>query len=257
MRRARRSCRLAGDHGRLGIAMLFLLSAMVFPSVAEAHVPFLESAQRSDAPGSPAVPFPAAQTLPSPTISRAIYGYLAPGVKFDAYTFTVPNPVTTEVGLIVPKRMGLQTFRPSLRIYAEGSGQTVRVPDPGAEPRTSFYEPFSIASFWNGPVTTATFKPGERYYILVDPPSTGRASGAYVLTFGGAEQFSAGDWASSIAAMPVIWLGSWASGPVRPGINVCGAALVILLVLAVWLWVRRLRRREAATAEPQEPSEKP
>jgi uncharacterized iron-regulated membrane protein len=92
---------------------------------------------------------------------------------------------------------------------------------------------------------------------LVDPPSTGRASGAYVLTFGGAEQFSAGDWASSIAAMPTIWLGSWAGGPVRPGVNVCGVMLVILAVLAVWLWVRRRQRREVTTTQPEEHTEVP
>ena len=153
--------------------------------------------------GTANVPYPQAQTLPAPTISRAVYGFLAPGTELDAYTFTVAQAVTTEVSLIVPKRLGLQSFRPSLRIYAEDSGKEQKIPDPGAEPRTSFYEPFSIASFWNGPAETVTFKPGERYYVVVEPPASGRKSGAYVLTFGGAEQFSAGDWAASIAAMPI------------------------------------------------------
>jgi hypothetical protein len=237
------------------VPALALFAALVLPAAAFAHVPFIEGAQRSDASGSQAVPYPQAQPLPSPTISRAIYGYLAPGAKFDAYTFTVSQEVTAEVSLIVPRRVGLQTFRPNLKIFAEGSGQVVNAPDPGAAPRTSFYEPFSVASFWNGPVTMTTFKPGERYYVVVLPPTTGRTSGAYVLTFGGAEQFSAGDWASSLEAMPVIWLGSWAGGPVRPGINVCGVVLVGVVGLAVWLWIRRRRRRRTdAAAEPKDPA---
>ena len=174
----------------LAVAMV-VLSMLSRPQIASAHVPFIESAQRSDEQGTENVPYPQAQTVPSPTISRAIYGYLAPTARFDAYTFTVAREVTTEVSLIVPKRAGLQTFRPSLRIYAEGSDKALTVSDPGSKPRTSFYEPFSIASFWDGPVTTATFKPGERYYAVIQPPRTGRASGAYVLTFGGAEEFSA------------------------------------------------------------------
>ena len=234
--------------GSLVIAAATLLAALTAPAAACAHVPFIESSQRSDIAGPPGVPFPQAQTLPSPTVSRAIYGFLAPDTEFDAYTFTVAREVTTEVSLIVPKRAGLQGFRPGLRIYAEGSGDTLNAPDPGAEPRTSFYEPFSAASFWNGPSITATFRPDERYYVLVEPPKTGRAHGAYVLIFGGGEEFSAADWAATGAAMPTIWLGSWAGGPVRPGANACGVALVVLAVLAIGLWVRRRRRRRAEAA---------
>jgi hypothetical protein len=230
------------------IAAATLLAVLTAPAAAYAHVPFIESSQRSDSSGPPGVPYPQAQTLPSPTVSRAIYGYLAPGARFDAYTFTVRREVTTEVSLIVPKRLGLQGFRPTLRIYAEGSGDTLNAPDPGAEPRTSFYEPFSVASFWTGPSVTATFRPDERYYVLVEPPKTGRSHGAYVLTFGGSEEFSAADWAATGAAMPVIWLGSWAGGPVRPGANACGVALVVLAVLATGLWVRRRRQRRAEAA---------
>ncbi len=234
------------------VLLAIVLGTLVLPTTALAHVPFIESAQLSDSLGTRDVPYPQAQTLPSPAISRAIYGYLAPGAKFDAYTFTVEREVTTDVALIVPKRMGLQTFRPTLRIYAEGTDKSVLVPDPGAQPRTSFYEPFSVASFWEGPSVTATFAPGERYYVVVEPPATGRTSGAYALTFGGAEQFSASDWASAAAAMPTIWLGSWAGGPVRPGINVCGVVLVVLTGVAVWLWMRRKRRRALPTEEPME-----
>jgi hypothetical protein len=238
------------------IAATALLAALMAPAAAYAHVPFIESSQRSDIAGPPGVPYPQAQTLPSPTVSRAVYGYLAPGTKFDAYTFTVAREVTTEVSLIVPKRLGLQGFRPGLRIYAEGSGDTLNAPDPGTEPRTSFYEPFSAASFWTGPSVTATFRPDERYYVLVEPPKTGRSHGAYVLTFGGSEEFSAADWAATGAAMPTIWLGSWAGGPVRPGANACGVALAVLAALAIGLWVRRRRRRgaeAAASAEPDTP----
>jgi hypothetical protein len=229
-----------------------VLCVLMLPATAHAHVPFIESAQRSDVAGSRAVPYPQAQTLPSPTISRAIYGYLAPGAKFDAYTFTVAQPVTTDVALIVPKRLGLQGFRPSMRIYAEGSDEALTVPDPGLKQRRSFYEPFSVASFWDGPTIKAVFKPGERYYVVIDPPLTGRSSGPYVLTFGGAEQFSAGDWATSAAAMPFIWLGSWAGGPVRPGLNVCGVILAVLLAAAIGLWVRGRRRRRSAELQPAE-----
>jgi hypothetical protein len=237
----------------LAVVAAALLPALMLPARAQAHVPFIESPQPSEAQGTTNVPYPQAQTLPSPTISRAVYGFLAPGSKLDAYTFTVAQEVATEVSLIVPKRMGLQSFRPSLSIYSENSGKLQRIRDPGTEPRTSFYEPFSIASFWYGPVKTFTFKPGERYYAVIEPPDSGRKSGAYVLTFGGAEQFSAGDWATSIAAMPSIWLGSWAGGPVRPGLNVCGVTFVALAVVALWLWIRRTRRRSMPSHEPADP----
>jgi hypothetical protein len=250
MNRAIRSRAISHRWLLLALSTLAVLSALMLPNSAKAHVPFIEAAQPSDLSGTENVPYPQAQTLPSPTISRAIYGFLAPSAKFDAYTFTVAQEVRTEMSLIVPKRMGLQSFRPSLRIFAEESGEILKVRDPGVDPRPSFYEPFSISSFWNGPVQTVTFKPGERYYVLVEPPATGRKSGAYVLTFGGAEQFSAADWAASAAAMPSIWLGSWAGGPVRPGLNVCGVTLVVALVAALGLWIRRVRRRAALAPEP-------
>ena len=239
-----RLCRLL-----LAASVAALLPALMLPARAEAHVPIIESAQPSDEQGTANVPYPQAQTLPSPTISRAVYGFLAPGTGRDAYTFTVATPVTTEVSLIVPKRLGLQNFRPSLRIFAENSGKEQKIPDPGADPRTSFYEPFSVASFWNGPVKNVTFEPGERYYVVVEPPVSGRKSGAYVLTFGGAEQFSAEDWAATLSAMPSIWFGGWAGGPVRPGLNVCGVTFVVLAGVVLWLWIRRARRRSASSPE--------
>jgi hypothetical protein len=257
MSRGTVACRTIVSAWRLAVLVGVVSAALWVPVTASAHVPFIESAQRSDARGTRDVPYPQAQPIPSPTISRAIYGYLAPSTNFDAYTFTVPREVTTEVAVIVPKRVGLETFRPGLRIYAEGADTSLVVPDPGDQPRVAFYEPFSFASFWNGATATTTFKPNERYFVVVEPPATGRKTGAYVLTFSGAEQFSAGDWFATAAAMPTIWLGSWAGGPARPGAYVCGVVFVLLVGLAVWLWVWRRRRRKAKAAAVSNVGETP
>ena len=236
------ACRRAG----LWAAVVFLLGSallLLAPVPAFAHVPYLASPRRTDSVGTLAVPYPQAETIPSPYVSRAVYGYLAPDAAYDAYTFTVPTTTTVEIGLVVPVRVGLETFRPTLRLFAENSGVELVGVDPGTSARTTFWEPFSAARFWNGPSVIARLTPDERYYAIVYPPAAGKRSGAYVLTFSGPEKFTTSDWLRAAGELPTIWLGSWAGGPARPGVYVCSVTLVVLLLVALVVWVRRRRRR--------------
>lgn len=232
-----------------GVVTVALALVLLAPAHASAHVPYIASGRRTDHVGTLAVPYPQAEAIPSPYVSRAVYGYLSPDAAFDVYTFTVPATTTIDIGLIVPVRVGLETFRPTLRVFAENSGVELAGVDSGQTPRSSFWEPFSAASFWTGPDVGARLTPDDRYYVVVYPPAQGRSSGAYVLTFSGPEKFTTSDWLRTGAMLPTIWLGSWAGGPARPGAYVCGVALVVLLVAAVSLWLRRRRRRRRRLAE--------
>ncbi len=229
------------------LAAVALLACALAPARALAHVPTLEPATPSGAIGATSTPYPQATRLPSPDISRAIYGYLAKGQQRDAYAFEVDKPVTTTVELIVPKRVGLEGFRPTLQIYETTQRRIVAEQSGGSGKRASFFEPFSVASFWKGPTATVTFTPGERYYLVVGSGSGEVTHGPYVVAFGGAERFSAGDWLDSARVLPVIWLGSWSGGPQRPGATACCVALVALAIVVVVALVRRIaRRRDAA-----------
>lgn len=234
-----------------------LAFALATPAGASAHVPYLATGQRTDRVGTAAVPYPQAETIPPPNVSRAVYGYLAPGAAYDVYTFTVPATGTVQIGLIVPVRVGLETFRPSLTVYAENSGIELAGLDAGENPRPSFWEPFSAARFWQGPSVYAYLTPDERYYAIVSPPMQGKQSGAYVLTFSGPEKFTTSDWLHAATQLPVIWLGSWAGGPARPGAYVSCVMLVALLVVVAWLVLRRRRRRASAggASAPDEPTQ--
>lgn len=254
-----RSARMRGGFSATALALGALLAvALAAPSIADAHVPFIASGQRTDRIGTAAVPYPQAETIPPPNVSRAVYGYLSADAAYDVYTFTVPATMTVDIALIVPVRVGLETFRPTLRVYAENSGVELAGVDSGKSPRPSFWEPFSAASFWEGPTISAYLRPDERYYAIVYPPPIGKRSGAYVLTFSGPEKFTTAEWFRAAGALPTIWLGSWAGGPARPGVYVCGVLSVVLAIVVVWLWLRRRRRRrrqlEVAHAARQAPA---
>jgi hypothetical protein len=186
-------------------AALVALAAVVLLAgacPAQAHVPGLE-------PGSDDGPV----SIGGPEVSRATYGYLAPGDAYDEYRFTVTRQVTRAVGIIVPAYPEHTDFRPGIVIATEGRDR-LEILDGAAAPRPLEFEPFSLASFWHGAEQEVTFEPGLRYTLRVQP-GPGSTSGRYVVVFAGPEQFGARDIADTLRQLPLIWFGAYGGAPFR------------------------------------------
>ncbi|MDF1543425.1 MAG: hypothetical protein P1P71_09975 [Anaerosomatales bacterium] len=229
--------RRAGFTSRAAQASLALAAVVMAlaSGVAVAHVPDLERG----ADGGP-------MAIEGPEASRAIYGHLAPGEKYDAYAFHVDEPVTRTIGVIVPSRTEHAGFRPSLRLLADGI-ETALIEDPGLDEREAEWEPFSLTDFWTGGEQRIAFEPGVEYELRVEPGTGPDGSGRYVIVFGGPEAFTPADSARTLVYLPVIWFGAYGDAPAHwnwwalvPLAVV--AAVLVSLVRAV---VRAVRRRHA------------
>ena len=185
-------------------ALIALVAMVVLAGArpAEAHVPGLE-------PGSGDGPV----SIGGPEVSRATYGYLAPGDPYDEYRFTVPEQVTRAVGIIVPAYPEHADFRPGLVITAEERDR-LEIVDRATTPRQGEFEPFSLTYFWHGGERAVTFEPGVLYTLRVQP-GPGAQSGRYVLVFAGPEQFKARDIADTLWQLPLIWFGAYGGAPFR------------------------------------------
>jgi len=210
-----------------------MLGVLMSPVAACAHVPALEG---SGTAGSGAA-------IGGPDVSRAIYGYLAPGEAGDAYTFTVSGPITRTIGVIVPAYPEHARFRPRLVLTSQ-DGSRIEFADPGLAARVGEWEPFSLTTFWKGAEGDVRFEPGRRYVLTVEP-GPGDATGRYVIVFGGPEQFSGADTLSTLTDLPVIWFGAYGGAPFRwnwPA-ALLFAALIVIAAGTVVASARRLRRR--------------
>jgi hypothetical protein len=188
-----------------GPAALIALVAMVVLAgarPAEAHVPGLERGS-DDGP----------VYIGGPEVSRATYGYLAPGDPYDEYRFTVSEQVTRAVGIIVPAYPDHADFRPGLVITAEERDRS-EILGGATAPRQREFEPFSLTSFWHGGEREVTFEPGVLYTLRVQP-GPGSTSGRYVVVFAGPEQFTARDIADTLWQLPLIWFGAYGGAPFR------------------------------------------
>lgn len=220
-----------------GPAALIALVAMVVLAgarPAEAHVPGLE-------PGSGDGPV----SIGGPEVSRATYGYLAPGDVHDEYRFTVPEQVTRAVGIIVPAYPEHADFRPGLVITAEERDR-LEILDGATAPRQGEFEPFSLTSFWHGGEREVTFEPGVLYTLRVQP-GPGSQSGRYVVVFAGPEQFTASDVADTLWELPLIWFGAYGGAPFRwnwLALVPLGLTAGVVGVVAVAVW-RRVHRAGA------------
>ena len=222
----------------VGFALACGALLMCMPvATASAHVPSLE-------PAEVAAPT-AGRPIGGPEVSRAIYGYLAPGETADTFAFTVSEPVTRTIGLIVPAYREHADFRPTLVVRAEGQPDTTIV-DPGTSPRIASFEPFSLTSFWSGAESEVGFMPGTRYLLSVEP-GVGAQSGRYVIVFGGPEQFEAADTATTIAVLPRIWFGAYGGAPVHLG-SIAVVPLVLIVGALVAFAVSRVRRRRGGAS---------
>ena len=219
-----------------------VLWGLLATPVACAHVPAVERPGRGDSAGTSGTPYPRAQRIEEPDRSLAIYGFLAPDEAFDAFTFTVPQGVVTDVELLVPARGSLAAFAPELTVVSSVDGT---IAPHRASSRERFYEPFSLTSFWRVGRTEVIFAPGRRYYFVVSPGAGATSSGAYVIAVGGAEAFTGTDIAETFRVLPVIWTGAWSGGPARPEAWICLGAGLLVTALVVGLVVGRRRRRRA------------
>lgn len=188
--------------GRAALVALVAMAVMAGARPAEAHVPGLEPAS-DDGPVS----------IDGPEVSRATYGYLAPGDSYDEYRFTVARQVTRPVGIIVPAYPEHADFRPGLVVTTDARDR-LELMSGASAPRRREFEPFSLTSFWHGSEREVTFEPGVVYTLRV-LPGPGSASGRYVIVFGGPEQFEAGDIAGTLRQLPVIWFGAYGGAPFR------------------------------------------
>ena len=216
-------------------ALIALVSLVVLAGArpAEAHVPGLE-------PGSGDGPV----SIGGPEVSRATYGYLAPGDPYDEYRFTVPEQATRAVGIIVPAYPEHIDFRPGLVITAEERDR-LEIVDWAITPRQRGFEPFSLTYFWHGGEREVTFEPGILYTLRVQP-GPGSQSGRYVVVFAGPEQFKARDIADTLWQLPLIWFGAYGGAPFRwnwLALIPLGLTVGLVVVIAVAAWSRLSRKR--------------
>jgi hypothetical protein len=240
------------------------LAAGAFAAAAMAHVPVLEPERSSDAPPAGEDPFPAALHLPDPSISRAVYGALAESEAFDAWAFEVPERIELPVQALVPAGDERRDFRPRLLLLGpglpepEGLPETIAerltarpdwgavvVEDPGAEPRPTFFEPFSLTTYFRGGETRVTVEGGRRYVLVVDEPS-GR-TGEYAIGIGEAESFTVAEALRAPLDVVRIKLGLYG----QADLDLSALAGLIAIAtglggLVAWLVLRRRRRSSAA-----------
>jgi hypothetical protein len=214
---------------------------LVSTPAALAHVPTLEQPRGAEPTTVGAAPYSDAQAIQQPSKSLAIYGFLARDERSDAYVFSVPQAATIEVELLVPARAALRDFAPVLLVVDAKTNESQKV-SPAS--RDSFYEPFSLTSFWRVGQGSVSLQAGRTYYFVVQPGTGSTQTGAYVIGVGGPEAFTGNEWAETLRDLPIIWSGAWGGGPPRSGALACVGAAVLGIVLAVLLLVRRRRRRQ-------------
>lgn len=226
----------AAARSGIGIPLVTILVTLLLAAPALAHVPDLEGTSEGTA-----------TPIEGPEVSRAIYGFIAPGETGDAYSFTVNEAVTRTIGVIVPAYPEHAGFRPTLSVSPEGR-PGVEIPDPRREPRPREFEPFSLTYFWSGGEREVSFEPGVRYTVRVEP-GPGEDGGRYVIVFGGPERFEGRDTVATLRRLPLIWFGAYGGAPARfNALALIPLGVVALLFLAVAFAVFRLVSRRAHPA---------
>jgi hypothetical protein len=232
------------------LVVTLALGFLVWTAPATAHVPILEPRDSVVDPPRPGDPFPGAVEIPDPSISRAVYGTIAAGEQYDVYRFTVPEPATIPIHVLVPVEDRLAAFQPSWALIGPGESALdgmsplpddarARVEDgrfvgvleyvdgSGGGQRPTFYEPFTFERYWEGARRSVELQPSHTYYLLLFDEGGG-GDGAplpYVVGLGEREAFTLGEAAGSVVAIARIKLGLY--GQSRVDVR----ALAILLAL--------------------------
>ncbi len=187
---------------RYGLLLwLFLVfSPMVKP--ASAHQPIMEIRTKDVTPASdPYDVYGSAMALGDPTFaSYAVSGTLGPD-SVDIYSFMAQHEDTIPIELLVPAKSRFAAFRPTLMVVGKYVANGIKTPSiipiplgfesitvPAPPARTTFYEPWSLTTFYHGEKQNVHILGGETYYLAVfDPNNQG---GTYVISVGTKENFS-------------------------------------------------------------------
>ncbi|MBE0476762.1 MAG: hypothetical protein IBX62_06695 [Coriobacteriia bacterium] len=167
----------------------------------------------SDARSYAGEPLPAAIPIPPPDRSRAVFGYLGPEERFDAYVFIMP--VTAEEGITVsvPLESGGEAM-PALAILDARGERIAWSAEAGAAPDDHVYDAISLEKLRPTGPARVRFESGETYYVRVEPGPDGYR-GPYVVNLAGTGRVSATEGLSATAKVPRIWLGLYGQSPLR------------------------------------------
>jgi hypothetical protein len=195
--------------------VLLCIVLCVFPSVV-AHVPYLEHRDFTVQK-----PF---QVRKSITQSIAVYSWLKtdgvnPSTDIDVYTFSIQQPTVVHIEVLVPVVNGYYyvNFTPWFALVGpglpppnqtlpfdlpHGYGAIVVEDLPPGHYRDTFFEPFGIKWYYQGPKFDQTMNTSGTYYIYYwDHYHTG---GDYVAVLGYEEQFPPLDIFRSLINVPLI-----------------------------------------------------
>jgi hypothetical protein len=227
-------------------SILALAAILLLPATALGYVLELEPPATSDESGTPAHPYPAATRIGGPDVSSAIYGYLAMSEKFDSYAFTVDEPVTSELTVLVPDQARTRPFRPVATVIADDRIVAV-IQDPGqsVDERPRRFDTFSGMSLLSGGSESVDFEPGVRYVVTVSPGRGAAQLGSYILFMSGAEDYGL----SELLDVPRAHLGLYGQSPFRWDVL---AMWVTTLALVVAFAVSRRRQVLRPRAEPRD-----
>jgi len=197
------------------LIILGISCVSLFPSVV-AHVPYLEHTDFTVTQ-----PFQVRKAI---TQSIAVYAwletdYVHPSTDIDVYKFTIQQPTLIHIEVIVPVVNGYYyvNFTPWFALVGPGlpaTNQTLPfdVPQgygalvvqdlPPGNHRETFFEPFGIKWYYQGPKFDQTMNTSGTYYVYYwDNYQTG---GDYVAVLGYKEQFPPLDILRSIINVPLI-----------------------------------------------------
>jgi hypothetical protein len=217
--------------GLLAFAVALGIGLLAYPIPAAAHTPVLEPSRRASS---------APVAIPGPNGSLALYGYLSVDDNVDTYSFEVSAPLGTTVGMLVPAGRGLDAFYPDAAIVAPGEHVVSMLADVRRS-RPTFFEPFSMEWFAQGPQRYVTLTPGTRYVLEVGHGQGSTQVGDYVVTFTGAETMPPADTGKTVGDVARIWLGDYGNGPLRPAPLAAFTSFVACAALAIVFFRRAAR----------------
>lgn len=173
----------------LSIAGIVLLSWAMMIS----HAPLFEASQADS--------YDTAQAIPDAKRPWAIFGEMKRPREMDYYTFVAKDEMKLKLQLLVPKKTGLEAFRPSVILIGPGiSGKSTLVDElpsvSGAmdivpsenDYKKTMMDKFTFITYRKGPVQEIAIPETGRYYLVVVP--NGGEVGDYVLRVGENEELS-------------------------------------------------------------------
>ncbi len=157
------------------------------------HAPLFE-ASRTDT-------YEMAQPVPDAQRPWAIFGEIERLHELDHYTFIAKDAMTIKLQLLVPKKDGLEAFRPSIVLIGPGiSGESSIIgelpPVSGAmdivqdadDYKKTMMDRFTFITYWKGPMQEVALSEEGRYYLVIVPNED--EIGRYVLRIGEQEDVS-------------------------------------------------------------------